>query len=593
MSCESIMRTFLIGLKINQKLIIMFLSISLILIITGFVALQVSFSIYEEQLYRQAAEFLILLSEMVDIRLNKIEQISFDILSSKEVQEYLAIVRRDGNSYNQYEVLNNFDKKMLTWFFNENYISSVNVVDIKNNQYSWGRNTVRIDPKRLEFIWKQAIRRKGGMVWIGPSDFDHFVVAARMVRSIPNLELENLGLIVIRIDPEKLFNNFSNRKLTSEDELNFVILSTDGVVIYQKDNHQFLFNELIYRMNKKMGYFIDNIQGEKYLITYVTSQWTNWKFVNLLPYTSIFKNIIAVHTILVLVYVGVFVLVVYLSFLFSRGITKPFKRLTNKMKMVEKGEFEKIAQMGVSIKKQGDEIAELEYNFHLMVDKINTLIKENYLKQIAIKESQFKALQAQINPHFLYNTLDSINWMARFNKQYQIASMVKALGSLLRNSISNKSEIISLKEEMKILEDYIIIQKYRYGERLKFSMDIPQDYWECMIPKLSLQPIVENSIQYGLEKIVGVCEIKVWIEPLEKELKIWIEDNGPGMDKDFVEKLNRGEIESRGSGIGIKNINERIKIIFGLEYGVNVSSVLGEGTKVCIFIPCRRSDDFV
>ncbi|MBM7582215.1 two-component system sensor histidine kinase YesM [Caldicoprobacter guelmensis] len=587
------MRTFLIGLKINQKLIIMFLSISLILIITGFVALQVSFSIYEEQLYRQAAEFLILLSEMVDIRLNKIEQISFDILSSKEVQEYLAIVRRDGNSYNQYEVLNNFDKKMLTWFFNENYISSVNVVDIKNNQYSWGRNTVRIDPKRLEFIWKQAIRRKGGMVWIGPSDFDHFVVAARMVRSIPNLELENLGLIVIRIDPEKLFNNFSNRKLTSEDELNFVILSTDGVVIYQKDNHQFLFNELIYRMNKKMGYFIDNIQGEKYLITYVTSQWTNWKFVNLLPYTSIFKNIIAVHTILVLVYVGVFVLVVYLSFLFSRGITKPFKRLTNKMKMVEKGEFEKIAQMGVSIKKQGDEIAELEYNFHLMVDKINTLIKENYLKQIAIKESQFKALQAQINPHFLYNTLDSINWMARFNKQYQIASMVKALGSLLRNSISNKSEIISLKEEMKILEDYIIIQKYRYGERLKFSMDIPQDYWECMIPKLSLQPIVENSIQYGLEKIVGVCEIKVWIEPLEKELKIWIEDNGPGMDKDFVEKLNRGEIESRGSGIGIKNINERIKIIFGLEYGVNVSSVLGEGTKVCIFIPCRRSDDFV
>ncbi|MCM8900209.1 sensor histidine kinase [Caldicoprobacter algeriensis] len=586
------MKEFFTNLKINQKLIIMFLSISLILITTGFVALQLSFSIYEEQLYRQSAEFLILLSEMVDIRLNKIQQISFDILSSKEVQEYLAIVRRDGNSYNQYEVLNNFNKKMLTWFFNESYISSINIVDIKDNQYSWGRNTVRIDPERLDFIRKQAIRRKGGMVWIGPSAFDHFIVAARVVRSIPNLELENLGLIIIRIDPEKLFNNFSNRKLTSEDELNFAILSSDGV-IYQKNNHQFLFDELIYRMNKKMGYFIDNIQGEKYLITYVTSQWTNWKFVNLLPYTSIFKNIIAVHTILVLVYVGIFMLVIYLSFLFSSEITKPFKRLTNKMKMVEKGEFEKIAQMGANIKRQGDEIAELEYNFHLMVDKINTLIKENYLKQIAIKESQFKALQAQINPHFLYNTLDSINWMARFNKQYQIASMVKALGSLLRNSISNKSEIIPLKEEMKILEDYIIIQKYRYGERLKFSMDIPQEYWEYMIPKLSLQPIVENSIQYGLEKILGVCEIKIWVEPLEKGLKIWVEDNGPGMDKDFVEKLNRGEIEPRGSGIGIKNINERIKIIFGMEYGVNVTSVLGEGTKVCIFIPYKRGDDFV
>lgn len=586
------MKKFFTNLKINQKLIIMFFSISLILITTGFTALQLSFNIYEEQLYQKSAEFLILLSEMVDIRLNKIDQISFDILSSKEVQEYLAIVRHDDNSYNEYEVLNNFNKKMLTWFFDENYISSINIVDIKGNQYSWGRDTAKIDPKRLDFIRNQAIQREGGIVWIGPCRFDPFIIAARVVRSIPKLELENLGLVIIRIDPEKLFNNFSNRRLTSEYDLNFAILSPNGV-IYQKNNHQFLFNELVYRMNKKMGYFIGNIQGEKYLITYVTSQWTSWKFVNLLPYSSIFKNIIVVHTILVLVYVGIFVLVIYLSLLFSSEITKPFRRLTNKMKMVEKGEFEKIAPMGVNIKRQGDEIAELEYNFHLMVDKINTLIKENYLKQIAIKESQFKALQAQINPHFLYNTLDSINWMARFNKQYQIASMVKALGSLLRNSISNKSEIITLKEEMKILEDYIIIQKYRYGERLSFSMDIPQDYWEYMIPKLSLQPIVENSIQYGLEKILGVCEIKVWIEPLEKGLKIWVEDNGPGMDKDFVEKLNKGEIEPRGSGIGIKNINERIKIMFGMDYGINVNSALGEGTKVCIFIPYKRGDEFV
>lgn len=586
------MKKFFANLKINQKLIIMFFSISLILITTGFAALQLSFNIYEEQLYRKSAEFLILLSEMVDIRLNKIDQISFDILSSKEVQEYLAIVRHDDNSYNQYEVLNNFNRKMLTWFFDENYISSINIVDNKGNQYSWGRDTAKIDPKRLDFIRNQAIKREGGMVWIGPCSFDPFIVAARVVRSIPKLELENLGLVIIRIDPEKLFNNFSNRRLASQYDLNFAILSENGV-IYQKNNHQFLFNELVYRMNKKMGYFIGNIQGEKYLITYVTSQWTSWKFVNLLPYSSIFKNIIVVHTILVLVYIGIFVLVIYLSFLFSSEITKPFKRLTNKMKMVEKGEFEKIAQMGVNIKRQGDEIAELEYNFHLMVDKINTLIKENYLKQIAIKESQFKALQAQINPHFLYNTLDSINWMARFNKQYQIASMVKALGSLLRNSISNKSEIITLKEEMKILEDYIIIQKYRYGERLRFSMDIPQDYWEYMVPKLSLQPIVENSIQYGLEKILGVCEIKVWVEPLEKGLKIWVEDNGPGMDKDFVEKLNKGEIEPRGSGIGIKNINERIKIMFGMDYGINVNSALGEGTKVYIFIPYKRGDEFV
>jgi len=586
------MKKIFTNLKIKQKLVVMFLLISLIIITAGFASMQLSFTVYEEQLYEKSAKFLILLSEIVDIRLKEIEEISFDILSNKEVQEYLAIVLNDHDSYNKYEVMDKFNKKMLTWFFNENYISSVIIVDSKGNQHSWGKDTAKIGTKRLDSIRNEAILKKGGIIWIGPCSSDPFIISARMIRSIPKLELKNLGLVVIRIDPQKLFNDFSNLKLSSEYDLKFAILSSTGV-IYQKDNYQFSLDELVYRMNKKIGYFIYNAKGEKYLITYISSQWTNWKFVSFLPYSSILKSIRIVHTVLLLIYVSIFVLVIYLSFLFSSEITKPFIRLINKMKMVENGEFEKIAQMGENIKRQGDEIAELEYNFHLMVDKINTLIKENYLKQIAIKESQFKALQAQINPHFLYNTLDSINWMARFNKQYQIASMVKALGSLLRNSISNKSEIITLKEEMKILEDYIIIQKYRYGERLRFSMDIPQDYWEYMVPKLSLQPIVENSIQYGLEKILGVCEIKVWIEPLEKGLKIWVEDNGPGMAEDFVEKLNKGEIEPRGSGIGIKNINERIKIMFGMDYGINVNSVLGEGTKVCIFIPYKRGDEFV
>jgi len=260
------MKNFFTNLKISQKLIIMFLSISLILVTTGFTVLQLSFNVYEEQLYQRSAEFLILLSEMVNIRLNKIDQISFDILSRKEVQEYLASVRHQNNPYSYYEALNNLNKKMLTWFFNENYISSINIIDIKDNQYSWGRDTAQLDPERLDFIRKQASQREGGIVWIGPSGVDPFIVAARVIRSIPNLELENLGLVIIRIDPEKLFNNFSNRKLTSEDDLNFAILSSDGV-IYQKNNNQILFDKLIYRMNKKMGYFIDNIQGEKYLIT--------------------------------------------------------------------------------------------------------------------------------------------------------------------------------------------------------------------------------------------------------------------------------------------------------------------------------------
>ena len=553
--------------------------------------LQLSFNIYEEQLYQETAESLILSSEIVDMKFNEIDKISFDILSDKEVQQYLATIRAQNTSYNWYEALNKLNKKMLEWAFSRNYISSIVIMDTQGNQYAWGKDVIKIPQTRIEFICERAIEKKGRSVWIEPYSSDSSIVAARAIRSIPDLQLTNLGILIIRMDPEKLFDESSDQRLINKYDSNLAILSENGL-IYQRYN-QLDSSELASEMDEKAGYFISNIKGRKYLVAYITSRSTGWKFANIIPYSSILKNIKTVRITLVLVYIVIFILVFYLSLLFAKGITKPLKRLTDEMKLVEEGRFDEIAPVDITTVKQGDEIAQLERDFHLMVQKINSLIKDNYLKQIAVKESEFKALQAQINPHFLYNTLDSINWLAKINKQHQIATMVKALGNLLRNSISIKSEVISLGNEINILEDYITIQKCRYEERLDFSIDISQEYWQYMIPKLSIQPLVENSIKHGLEKILGVCKIRVWAESSENGLEIWVQDNGPGMDKDFLAKLNKGEIKPRGSGIGIKNIDDRIKIIFGREYGIKIDSILGQGTKVCIFIPYKRSEDFV
>lgn len=579
------------NLKINHKLFLLLFFVSFILSIIGIMTLQLSFNIYEGQLYQEAAESLILSSEIVDMKFNEIDKISFDILSDKEVQQYLATIRAQNTSYNWYEALNKLNKKMLEWAFSRNYISSIVIMDTQGNQYAWGKDVIKIPQTRIEFICERAIEKKGRSVWIEPYSSDSSIVAARAIRSIPDLQLTNLGILIIRMDPEKLFDESSDQRLINKYDSNLAILSENGL-IYQRYN-QLDSSELASEMDEKAGYFISNIKGRKYLVAYITSRSTGWKFANIIPYSSILKNIKTVRITLVLVYIVIFILVFYLSLLFAKGITKPLKRLTDEMKLVEEGRFDEIAPVDITTVKQGDEIAQLERDFHLMVQKINSLIKDNYLKQIAVKESEFKALQAQINPHFLYNTLDSINWLAKINKQHQIATMVKALGNLLRNSISIKSEVISLGNEINILEDYITIQKCRYEERLDFSIDISQEYWQYMIPKLSIQPLVENSIKHGLEKILGVCKIRVWAESSENGLEIWVQDNGPGMDKDFLAKLNKGEIKPRGSGIGIKNIDDRIKIIFGREYGIKIDSILGQGTKVCIFIPYKRSEDFV
>lgn len=585
------MKEFFRKLKINHKLFLILFFLSFVLIVIGLAALQLSFHIYEEQLYQETAESLILSSEIVDMKFNEIDKISFDILSDKEVQQYLATIRAQNTSYNWYEALNKLNKKMLEWAFSRNYISSIVIMDTQGNQYAWGKDVIKIPQTRIEFICERAIEKKGRSVWIEPYSSDSSIVAARAIRSIPDLQLENLGVLIIRMDPEKLFEASSNQRLISKYDSNLIIFS-EKELVYQKYN-QLDSNKLAAKLNKEAGYFISSIHGEKYLVAYITSRNSSWKFANIIPYSSILKNIAVVRITLVLVYIAIFILVFYLSFLFAKGITKPIERLTNEMKLVEDGRFDEITPIDITAAKQGDEVAQLERDFHLMVQKINALIKDNYLKQIAIKESEFKALQAQINPHFLYNTLDSINWLAKLNKQHQIATMVKALGNLLRNSISIKSEVIPLKDEINILKDYITIQKCRYEERLDFSINVNQEYWDYMIPKLSIQPLVENSIKHGLEKVLGVCKIRVWAEASENELEIWVQDNGPGMDKDFLAKLNKGEVKPRGSGIGIKNIDDRIKIIFGREYGIKIDSILGQGTKVCIFIPYKRSEDFV
>lgn len=174
--------------------------------------------------------------------------------------------------------------------------------------------------------------------------------------------------------------------------------------------------------------------------------------------------------------------------------------------------------------------------------------------------------------------------MAKTNQEPRISKMVEALGRLLRSAVY-KQDLVTIADEVKILENYIIIQKIRFEERLQFSIKMEEELDDCLIPKLTLQPIVENAVNYGLESKSGVCRIKVWMEKSGERVEIFVEDNGPGMEPGYWEKLAQGLVKTRGSGIGLKNIDDRIKMIFGEEYGIRIDSKLGVGTKVTVVFP--------
>ncbi|MCY8278408.1 sensor histidine kinase, partial [Bacillus inaquosorum] len=209
------------------------------------------------------------------------------------------------------------------------------------------------------------------------------------------------------------------------------------------------------------------------------------------------------------------------------------------------------------------------------------LMEENVEKQLIIKETELKALQAQINPHFLYNTLESINWLAKANQQKQISKMVESLGFLLRNSIHMEKDTVTIQEEADIVLHYMTIQRFRFEERLNFTLDIDEEVKHCLIPKLTLQPLAENAIQYALEPFTRPCAIRLQAKKTKNCVCITVEDNGPGMDERILET-------SGGRGIGLWNIRERIRLTFGESYDLHIQSEQGKGTRIVITIPCRN-----
>lgn len=241
-----------------------------------------------------------------------------------------------------------------------------------------------------------------------------------------------------------------------------------------------------------------------------------------------------------------------------------------------------------------DEIGVLYHQYNQMIDEINAHIKERYQNRIIVLDSQMKALEAQINSHFLYNTLECINSIAEIEEVERIAVMSKALGDMFRYSIKTESELVTLNEELSHVRNYVSIQKIRFGDKIHVVYDIPENLLEEKILKLIIQPLVENAYYHGLEnkKTKGILTIKAVLD--EIHIRISISDNGAGIAQDHLEELRNllrkpPQFTDLGhrtkQSIGLKNIQSRIQLYYGQNYGITVESVPGQGTEVQIYIP--------
>ena len=364
------------------------------------------------------------------------------------------------------------------------------------------------------------------------------------------------------------------------------LMAPDGEIIYHpKQNliHMGLYEE---NNTEAAGYedttVKENFHGEKRLVTVKTISYTGWKLISVVPMKSFSMGMTGMRNLVVLLVALTVLAVVILNQMVSARISKPLRRLNDSVKEWEAGNMNPDIYIGGSM-----EVEHLGKTLRSTVAQIRQLMDDIVVEQEEKRKSELDALQSQINPHFLYNTLDSIVWMITGERYDDAVFMITQLASLFRISLSKGKTVIKIEDEVKHARNYMNIQKIRYKNSFEVDFQIEEDILDGCIVKLVLQPLLENAIYYGMEFMDGEGEIHVRGYRKDKDVYLEVEDNGLGMPEEEAAELLNGKERphKHGSGVGLVNVHSRLKLRFGEAYGLVIHSCPDEGMMVQIHIP--------
>ena len=367
------------------------------------------------------------------------------------------------------------------------------------------------------------------------------------------------------------------------------IVDGEGNIVYHPQQQQ-LYNELQTEnielvMNAQTDTVTMGSGNSAKIYTLSRSEKTGWTVVGCMNMAELTKSSRKAQSIYVIMAIALVCVALLLSNMIARNITMPIQRLRDSMAKVQEGDF---SQADVEVSTE-NEIGSLTKTFNLMTYRIQELMEQNVHEQEEKRKSEMKALQSQINPHFLYNTLDSIIWMAEGKKNEEVVLMTASLARLLRQSISNEDELVSVGQEIEYARSYLTIQKMRYKDKLEFCIEVEPEIQSVQIIKLVLQPIIENAIYHGLKykESKGLLIVRGY----EKDGNAVIEilDNGVGMDSTTLSHIfERHKVDYHSNGVGVYNVQKRLKLYYGNDYGMAYKSEPGRGTAAAITIPMKQ-----
>lgn len=412
----------------------------------------------------------------------------------------------------------------------------------------------------------------------------YWVISLSRAIEITDHGVSQTGVLLVDMDYSGI-SRMMNQINTSNNSQYYYLCDSNGEIIYHPRQIQIsdgICQESSQRAAEyKDGVYDERFAGERRKVVVNTISYTGWKLVGVIPYEAFTHGMVDVKYFVAILMLLMVMMLVLINRVVSVRISSPILKLNESVKEYEAGEKPKI-YTGGSL-----EIRHLGHSIQNSYEQIDSLMKEIVREQDERRTSELDALQSQINPHFLYNALESLTWMVEAEKNDEAVFMISQLAKLFRINLSKGRTVITVKDELQHAQSYMNIQKIRYKNKFSVDFQVDPSLYEYCTVKLILQPILENAINYGVREMDDCGEITVRGRKEEGNIILSVEDNGLGMSQEEVEFVltDSNRIHKHGSGVGLVNVNNRIKILFGKSYGLVVESEPDEGTRVSICIP--------
>lgn len=573
--------------KISQKYAISFIAVCLLTIgVLSAAYYSYSRKLIDNQTEQYISKVLEQAGTSLELRLKDFDSLIFNIQSDSTVQQQLRLWKdKKMNDYDRYLVEKKIQDAVYQQILYDDAVESVMIVTDAGQVISVSKT---LYPYENSAAHKDEIYAAGGSpVWLEANAQGRYISVAAQINSL--LTIKPLGYVVVNLLEDAVYSMYSSAGFF---ENGTVMVTNDQLQVISHRDKRLLNARLpeeygrVITSDSKTGFFTMEVQGDQQYVVFRRLSNQPWYLIATVPVITYSQTLYSLQQYIAAVVVVAVLLATIMTILVTYSLSRPIIRLSEVMQAFGEGDFN--ATCNISSK---DEIGVLAENFNTMVYNINDLIKKVYDSALLQQQAELKSLRMQINPHFLYNTLETINWLARIKGVPEIGVIAKSLGDMMRSTI-NGPDFISIFDDIKNINHYFTIQKWRYGDRVELKIDIDQALYDRRIPKLILQPLIENAFVHGIEEKDGPGLIQI-AGRLENGVGILVvKDNGIGIPQAVIDDIlscdYHLEFEEYKS-IGMRNVNQRLKLYYGEEYGLHISSMPNRGTKITIRIPFEKN----